>query len=81
MGLSGIDISTFKPGSTRGASASMASRQGATPDQILRQGDWSNLGTYQRFYNRDLVEVPVGRLILQSSQCEFYKYLCVCDCF
>ena len=71
MGLSGFDISTFKPGSTRGASASMASRQGATPDQILRQGDWSNLGTYQRFYNRDLAEVPVGRLILQSSQCEF----------
>ena len=71
MELSGIDISTFKPGSTRGASSSMARRQGATPDQILKQGDWSNLGTYQRFYNRDLDEVPVGRLILQSANVSF----------
>jgi hypothetical protein len=70
MELSGIDISTFKPGSTRGASASMAVRQGATPDQIMRHGDWSNLGTYQRFYGRDISDVPVGRLILQSTQCK-----------
>ena len=67
MELGGIDISTFKPGSTRGASSSMACRQGATPDQILRHGDWSNLGTYQGYYNRE-IEVDVGRLILQSSQ-------------
>ena len=73
MSLSGIDITTFKPGSTRGASASMAGRQGATPDQIMRHGDWSNLGTYQRFYNRELVDTPVGRMILQSSQCK-----CLC---
>ena len=70
MELSGIDIGTFKPGSTRGASSSMATRQGAKPDQIMRHGDWSCLGTYQRFYNRDIGDVPVGRLILQSSQCK-----------
>ena len=69
MAMSGIDVSTFRPGSTRGATASMATRQGATPDQILRHGDWSNLGMYQRFYDRD-IGVPVGRLVLQSSQCE-----------
>ena len=48
----------------------MARSQGATPDQILKHGDWSNLGTYQKYYNRDLDEVPVGKLILRSSQCE-----------
>ena len=77
MELSGIDISTFKPGSTRGASSSMARRQGATPDQILKHGDWSNLGTYQKYYNRDLEQVPVGKLILRSSQCEFTFFLIV----
>ena len=67
MSLSGIDISTFKPGSTRGASSSMAARQGATPFQIMSHGDWSNLGTYERFYRRELHDSPVGQLILQSS--------------
>ena len=75
MALSGIDISTFKPGSTRGASASMASRQGATPIQIMRQGDWTNLGTYQRFYNREVHDTPVGQMILQSSICKLYFYI------
>ena len=70
MALSGIDISTFKPGSTRGASTSMARRQGATPGQIMGQGDWTNLGTYQRFYDREIHDVPVGQLILQSSTCK-----------
>ena len=81
MELSGIDISTFKPGSTRGASSSMACRQGATPEQILRHGDWTNLGTYQRFYNRDVRDVPVGRLILQSSQCKFIFWGNFCNLY
>ena len=73
--LSGIDITTFGAGSTRSASASAAARCGASPQQIMKQGDWSNLGTYQRFYDRVLADTPVGRLILSSSQCElFYPY-------
>ena len=56
----------------------MACRQGATPEQILRHGDWTNLGTYQRFYNRDIRDVPVGRLILQSSQCKFFIWVIFC---
>ena len=82
MALSGIDISTFKPGSTRGASASMAGRQGASPDQIVKHGDWSNLGTYQRFYNREVGDAPVGRLILQSSVCRCIMFTnCDICCF
>ena len=70
LGLSGIDITTFSAHSTRSASASAAARCGASPQQIMKQGDWSNLGTYQRFYDRVPDDTPVGRLIL-SSQCKF----------
>ena len=70
LALSGIDITTFKAHSTRGASTSAAARCGASPEQIMRHGDWSNLGTYDRFYNKDLADTPVGRLILSSSHCE-----------
>ena len=68
LSLSGIDITTFKAGSTRSASTSAAARFGASPEQIIKQGDWSNLGTYQRFYNRDLNDSPVGKLILSASK-------------
>ena len=67
LSLSGIDVTTFKAGSTRGASSSAAARCGASPQQIVKHGDWSNLGTYQRFYNRELDDTPIGQLILQAS--------------
>ena len=67
MKLSGIDTSTFLPGSTRGASASAAARRGALISQILGAGDWTNLGTYQRFYKRQVDDTPVGRLILEEA--------------
>ena len=65
--LAGIDVSSFGPHSTRGASISEAARRGASPSQIVGQGNWTRLGTYQRFYNREIHDTPVGRLILQSS--------------
>ena len=71
LALSGIDITTFKAGSTRSASASAAARCGASPEQIIKLGDWTNLGTYQKYYNKQLNDTPVGRLIL-SSQCKFF---------
>ena len=39
LSLSGVDISTFGPHSTRGASVSEATRRGATPSQILAHGN------------------------------------------
>ena len=75
LALSGIDITTFKPGSTRSASASAAARCGASPEQILKLGDWSNLGTYQRFYKKGLNDTPVGRLILASTQCKIILFI------
>ena len=67
MSLSGVDTSMFSPGSTRGASVSAAARRGASLDQILGAGDWSNLGTYQRFYQRQVDDTPVGCLILEEA--------------
>ena len=67
MTLSGINTDMFLPGSTRGASASAAERRGASVQQILGAGDWTNLGTYQRFYQRTLANTPVGRLILEEA--------------
>ena len=68
MKLAGIDITMFSAHSSRGASISEATRRGASPHKILQQGNWSNLGTYQRFYNREVDETPIGRLILQASK-------------
>ena len=65
--LSGVDTATFAPHSTRGASVSEAARRGASPAQIVAQGNWTNLGTYQRFYNREVHDTPIGQLILQAS--------------
>ena len=67
MSLSGINTEMFLPGSTRGASASAAGRRGASVAQILGAGDWTNLGTYQRFYERTLANTPVGHLILAEA--------------
>lgn len=67
MSLSGIDTSIFLPGSTRGASASAAERRGASIGQLLSAGSWTNLGTYQRFYQRRVADTPVGRLILEEA--------------
>lgn len=75
--LSGIDVTTFNAHSTRSASTSAAARCGASPEQIVKQGDWSNLGVYQHFYNREIADSPVGRLILSTVQCEFFSYILI----
>ena len=67
MSLAGIDTNVFLPGSTRSASVSAAARRGASIDKILGAGDWTNLGTYQRFYSRTVNDTPVGRLILEAA--------------
>ena len=84
LALAGVDTSIFLPGSTRGASVSAAARRGASLDQILGAGDWSNLGTYQRFYQRTVDDTPVGHLILEEADVsvsfDFVKYFCDICC-
>ena len=67
MTQAGIDTKVFSPGSTRGASTSEAARRGASIDKILSAGDWTNLGTYQKFYQRSIEDTPIGRLILEAN--------------
>ena len=67
MKLAGLDTKSFLPHSTRGASVSAAARRGASVSQILNAGDWTNLGTYQRFYSRTVDDTPVGRMILEEA--------------
>ena len=67
LSLAGIDVGSFGPGSTRGASASVAAKRSAYAEQIMKAGSWSNLGTFQRFYERHVDDTPVGHLILQEA--------------
>ena len=51
-----VNTGTFKAHSTRSASTSKAGLQGASIEDILKQGSWSNKTTWQRFYNKNIVE-------------------------
>ena len=50
-----IGISTFKARSTRSASTSKVDLSGA-PNEILKQGCWSNKSTWQKFYNKSIIQ-------------------------
>ena len=67
MALAGVDTSVFSPGSTRGASVSAAARRGASIEQLLGAGDWTNTGTFSKHYHRHVDTTPVGRLILDEA--------------
>ena len=71
MTLAGVDTSVFSPGSTRGASVSAAAKRGASMDQIMGAGDWSNTGTFKKYYHRHVDTTPVGRLILEEATVSF----------
>ena len=51
-----IDISTFKAHSTRSASTSKVDLCGAPIEEILKQGYWSNEFTWQKFYNKNIIQ-------------------------
>ena len=76
MSMAGIDTNMFLPGSTRGASVSAAERRGASISQILSAGSWTNLGTYQKYYQRRRADTPVGRLILEEANVSCHVLSC-----
>ena len=53
---SGTDTSTFKAHSSRSASISKVGLQGISIEDILKRGSWSYKSTWQRFYNKNIVE-------------------------
>ena len=68
LSLAGINTSTFKAHSTRGALPSIMSARGASPHVILNHGDWRNLGTFKKFYDRHSDSSIEGRLIRQATR-------------
>ena len=56
MVCTGIDVTTFKPHSSRGASTSKAFHLGSPLSDILKQGPWSNAKTFFNFYCREIEE-------------------------
>lgn len=51
----GVDTSVFKAHSCRSASTSKAGSLGVSLEHILKAGQWSNAGTFYKFYNKDIV--------------------------
>ena len=64
MSLSGIDTKYFKGHSTRGASTSKAKSRGANPHQLILQGDWSSVTTFEHHYQREILGPSLSGLIL-----------------
>ena len=52
----GIDMSLFKPHSTRHASATAAFAADSPIDEILKRAGWSNAMTFKRFYYKSVIE-------------------------
>ena len=59
MDLAGIDTSSFKAHSIRGASVSSLRRRGSSIRQIMNKGRWKSNSVLSRFYLRTLPRYPV----------------------
>ena len=64
----GVDTDTFKAHSVRGAACSTAAWSGVTTTDILNAADWSNEGTFQQFYHREIRDRSMfGTSVLSSA--------------
>ncbi|XP_061187368.1 uncharacterized protein LOC133195519 [Saccostrea echinata] len=59
--MAGIDISIFKPHSTRVASASAAHALRIPVDTIMRTVGWSRESTFRKFYNKEVTLTRMNR--------------------
>ena len=55
--LAGVDTTIFQGHSVRAASCSKAARQGVPLQVIMNHGGWRSSSTFQKFYNKPLVNV------------------------
>lgn len=67
MQKAGIDVSIFKPHSTRSASTSAAFEVGVSVPDILQKADWTNATVFHRFYNRPRVHKDFSQAILSMK--------------
>ena len=63
MELAGLDVQCYKAHSVRGALPSRMSTAGASAHDIISQGDWKHVSTFDRFYRRLPDDSPAGLLI------------------
>lgn len=56
LGLTGVDLTDFKPHSIRAASTSAASRMSVPLETILRTAGWSNQCTFAQYYQKEVHE-------------------------
>ena len=54
----GVDTSRFKGHSTRAAASSKACHRGASVKDIMDRGLWRQSSTWQRFYNKNIIDTP-----------------------
>ena len=54
LGLTGVDLTDFKPHSIRAASTSAASRMSVPLETILRTAEWSNQCTFAQHYQEEV---------------------------
>lgn len=64
--LSGIDSKAYGGHSFRGSGLSSAFKNGASIQQIVKHGDWTNTNTFSRFYNAPERDSEVGQIILNQ---------------
>ena len=65
--MSGIDTSTFKAHSIRGAVTTEVARQGFSISDILQFADWSQQNTFIKFYYRPQFNTATGLAVLSSD--------------
>ena len=63
MSWAGIDTDCYKAHSVRGAIPSLMSSAGASASDIISQGDWQHVSTFDRYYRRVNDDSPAGLLI------------------
>ena len=68
LGMAGVNTDCFKAHSTRAGAPSYQSARGASPGQILTQGDWKSLGVFRKFYDRFTDTSTEGKLIMQVAR-------------
>ena len=54
MAEAGIDVSKYNTHSCRSAASTGASYKGVHIEDILKQGNWSNLKTFKKFYFKNI---------------------------
>ena len=74
LDLAGIDSNIYGAHSFRGAGLSAAYRNGASIQDIVKHGSWSNTETFQRFYHAPERDSQVGQIILRQLENNHSEY-------